>query len=119
MQNTLKLIEDFLSFHDWNWIHVGVETSSGKNEIYLTNPVLLLEPGVTPEPEATPVPVKPETLAEKINRFRTAPFGSLPEVEELWWKERQKELEDRKIGQIVPEDTPEQALEKLKIIGVE
>ncbi len=63
-------------------------------------------------------PVVVETLEEKVKRMWFTLGSVLTPQENDWVKERQRELEYQKIGQIVPEDSMEIALEKLAKVGV-
>ena len=118
------LLGKFISLEKFVWIHVKVKLLDGEvSEIFLQNPTRAKTEKaveevnvVVPEPV---VEVVPEALADKIQRMRFAKPGELPQNEEDWFKERQRELEANGIGQIQPEETLEVALEKLKKIGVE
>jgi hypothetical protein len=104
---------------DWISIHVKVEMSGDRrHELYFSNPDYIVP--VEKEEIKPAKPSKPpETLYEKIKRMRFAELKDLSEGEQKWFKERQKELEYKKIGQIQPDDSMEVALEKLKKIGVD
>ena len=108
---------------EWICIHVKVGLPGDKkHELYFSNPdyvpPVVKSEEVKPQPEAV-VRVQPEALVDKIKRMRFAKEGELSQEEELWFKERQKELEYQKIGQIQPDDSMETAMEKLKKIGLE
>ena len=99
---------------EWESIHVKINMPGDKrHELYFSNPDFVVAK-IVEEVK----PIKVETLAEKINRMRNTPSGQLPVDEEAWFKERQKELEYQKVGQILPEDSIQIALQKLAKIGV-
>ena len=107
---------------DWTWVHVKIGMPGDKkHEIYFSNPdyVVFVQKPEEALPQPIEPPAPPEALQAKIKRFRNAKLGELKPDEEAWFKERQKELETNKIGQIQPEDSMIIAMAKLKQIGLE
>lgn len=120
MDKIFKVLYSFVSLSDWDAIHISVTTKSGKNEIYVTNPDAIVESQPASDEGEIIEPVRaPETLGEKIERFRTAPMGALTAAEEAWWKERQKELVDKQIGQITSELPIEEAIRRFNELGIQ
>lgn len=117
----LEALSKLGGIKEWESIHVKVNMPEGRrHELYFSNPDYSVVDKLSTV-EIAPEPVKPvvvETLEEKISRFRNSKEGELTVEEEAWFKERQKELEEKKIGQILPTDSMEVALKKLKKIGV-
>ena len=106
---------------NWQWIHLKVGLGGDKkHELYFSN-VDYVVPVEKPVEVAPIEPAKPlviETLREKIQRMRFANSSQLTPEEIAWWKERQRELDTNKIGQIFPEESMDMALKKLAKIGV-
>lgn len=112
----LEALSKLGGIKDWESIHVKVNLPGGKrHEIYFMNPDFVVEEVVEVKP---PKPVVVEKLFDKIKRMRFDGPGKLSHEEIEWWKQRQMELENKKIGQILPEESMEVALEKLAQIGV-
>lgn len=113
----LSILGDFLILDKWDSIHLKVNVGDRRNEIFITNPESNSVEVEDATPTSQPEPVKTETFAEKIRRFRNAPPGTLTKEEEVWWKERQFDLEKFNLGQITPDVSEEEALRRLAQIG--
>ncbi len=102
---------------DWVSVHIKIDMPESKrHELFFTNPDYV---SVVEKPaEVLPEPVVVETLEEKIKRMWFTKDSKLTPQEVDWVKERQRELEYQRIGQIVPEDSLQTALDKLAKIGV-
>lgn len=116
--NILEGLSKLGGIKDWISIHIKIDMPNDKrHEIFFSNVdyVSVVEKPVVSE---SVEPVVVETLEEKVKRMWFTLGSVLTPQENDWVKERQRELEYQKIGQIVPEDSMEIALEKLAKVGV-
>lgn len=113
MGNIIQLIVDFLAIGPVGKIHVIVYQPDGDDRqlILPVNPLSQEEPEQT---ETLQIAEAFETLRQKLERIISSPDLGGEDLE--WWKQVQLKLQG---DQILPSDTVDQAIEKLKKIGVE
>lgn len=115
-QTILNLIISFLDLEKFTDMHIKIDGESGRRELYISNAGNGWYGIQTVS--ADNIEQLQESLRDKVTRIMSTP--QLEPNDLNWWKEIQLKLGADGVGehQIRPEDNIDQALEKLKTIGI-